>query len=523
MPITYPTDQYEYRNRKRIVMNNGRPTLMKQESNGVDESNEPIAPSYNQNHDETILVTTSTLNDARDENSTARNKINQRGVCDDSVSAFEGTQQSHEHSALVIQGTGMGVGKDDCSTRNVSSQNQLQSYFQSIDENNEVRSEERDEASASFVPSMTSREESFNIYHASNSVGSDTSSLMSRLSVPNSAEASPNPNIVRESTIMQAPSLPQPLNSTPISSNHATLMPAHRYQFAMNQGVNRLPESAPSRQTQNQNNHFQGQVHGAYATGASNRPEITMPNGNNLVYHPSGAYGGSSGASTPNAPIQFSPFLAFSTERGTPVPSGNLIDISGRRVQEEDGNMNEAPSEDAAKNNAPTNTTISTNGNDRRQDVASIPPPRDFMPQNLPPHFVQQRFPFPFQHIPGHQSHPLFHHVNGIHAPSPTTMTPPPRLPVLKLASKKQRGKIPAAAVKIERRPQKRFSRNVGGTDECFGSKSNGKTRLTTNVPRPVKVLDAKTRERVFLFSSCSDASRKMGVNRTRMSRSKCK
>jgi len=57
--------------------------------------------------------------------------------------------------------------------------------------------------------------------------------------------------------------------------------------------------------------------------------------------------------------------------------------------------------------------------------------------------------------------------------------------------------------------------------DFLFPRNKKGYTPLTTNVPRIVEGLDIKSRQRKYLFESCSEASRKMGINRTRMSRSK--
>lgn len=84
------------------------------------------------------------------------------------------------------------------------------------------------------------------------------------------------------------------------------------------------------------------------------------------------------------------------------------------------------------------------------------------------------------------------------------------------------------------RRPQKRFTidpktRMLGKTeiyhdsqeDVLFPRNKLGFIPLTTNVPRKVEEINPQTGERINIFTSCSEASRKMGINRTRMSRSK--
>ena len=75
-----------------------------------------------------------------------------------------------------------------------------------------------------------------------------------------------------------------------------------------------------------------------------------------------------------------------------------------------------------------------------------------------------------------------------------------------------------------DRQPQKRYSVDLNDKDisgeDMFGSKRDGQVRLTTNVPREVEALDPDTGLRIHLFSSCSEASRSMNINQTRMSRS---
>ncbi len=75
------------------------------------------------------------------------------------------------------------------------------------------------------------------------------------------------------------------------------------------------------------------------------------------------------------------------------------------------------------------------------------------------------------------------------------------------------------------RQPQKRFSidlhRNEIPGGDLFVNKRDGRVRLTTNLPRQVEAIDPSTGSRTHIYASCSEASRVMGINRTRMSRSK--
>lgn len=96
-----------------------------------------------------------------------------------------------------------------------------------------------------------------------------------------------------------------------------------------------------------------------------------------------------------------------------------------------------------------------------------------------------------------------------------------PRNQCLAKPSSGKKRKNNSSSEKSSRQPQKRYSTGVNndGKDEVFGSKSDGKIRLTTNIPREVEALDPVSGRRVQLFASCSAASRGMGINRTRMSR----
>ena len=76
----------------------------------------------------------------------------------------------------------------------------------------------------------------------------------------------------------------------------------------------------------------------------------------------------------------------------------------------------------------------------------------------------------------------------------------------------------------IVRQPQKRFCCSIPhgnelGISSSFGIKKDGKSRLTTNTAREVRVINIMTGENVC-YSSCSEAARSMQVNRTKLSRS---
>ena len=100
---------------------------------------------------------------------------------------------------------------------------------------------------------------------------------------------------------------------------------------------------------------------------------------------------------------------------------------------------------------------------------------------------------------------------------------------------RQQRVKSPKATKKRKtpnpcrsnRQPQKRFSVELESNDvtggDLFVSKRDGRVRLTTNLPRAVEALDPDNFARIHLYASCSEAAREMGINRTRMSRSKFK
>lgn len=115
--------------------------------------------------------------------------------------------------------------------------------------------------------------------------------------------------------------------------------------------------------------------------------------------------------------------------------------------------------------------------------------------------------------------HLLFNASQG----RPNVATPIPKsLPTPKISDKKRKA---SNECRTSRQPQKRFSIDVETNEisggDLFVSKRDGRVRLTTNLPRKVEALDPLTGLRAHLYASCSEASRVMSVNRTRMSRSK--
>ncbi len=89
----------------------------------------------------------------------------------------------------------------------------------------------------------------------------------------------------------------------------------------------------------------------------------------------------------------------------------------------------------------------------------------------------------------------------------------------------RKKRKTPENQCRSNRQPQKRFSVGLDKSEtpggDLFVSKRDGRVRLTTNLPRAVEACDPETYTTVHLYASCSEAAREMGINRTRMSRSK--
>lgn len=145
--------------------------------------------------------------------------------------------------------------------------------------------------------------------------------------------------------------------------------------------------------------------------------------------------------------------------------------------------------------------------NSSNRDVYSQQMPMQLMsfgPYGLQPIFASNMNHIPLPHLQGVSSfHPNVGEQNRNTTTNATTSS-----------SKKRKTPDPN---KKPRKPQKRFM-NSNDQNGDFGAKRDGKTRLTTNQPRKVEVLDMN-RNRLHLFESCSEASRVMNVNRTRISR----
>jgi hypothetical protein len=144
--------------------------------------------------------------------------------------------------------------------------------------------------------------------------------------------------------------------------------------------------------------------------------------------------------------------------------------------------------------------------NPSNRDVYSQQMPMQLMsfgPYGLQPIFASNMNHIPLPHLQGMSS---FRPNVGEQDRNTTSATTS--------SSKKRKAPDPN---KKPRKPQKRFM-NSNDQNGDFGAKRDGKTRLTTNQPRKVEVLDMN-RNRLHLFESCSEASRVMNVNRTRISR----
>jgi len=126
-----------------------------------------------------------------------------------------------------------------------------------------------------------------------------------------------------------------------------------------------------------------------------------------------------------------------------------------------------------------------------------------FGPYGLQPIFANNMNHIPMPHLQGMSSfQPQVEETNRNTVNATTS------------SSKKRKASDPN---KKPRKPQKRFM-NCSEQNGDFGAKRDGHIRLTTNQPRKVEVLDMNN-NRLHLFESCSEASRVMNVNRTRISR----
>ena len=193
---------------------------------------------------------------------------------------------------------------------------------------------------------------------------------------------------------------------------------------------------------------------------------------------------------TPNLAIQFSPFLSFSEEKTTNsyIMSNQRNDVTSAPQTEEKDIY-----QTTRQKNDPTFTL-------------SLTPP-DEVDMNI----IDTELTY---------ADNLLLNASQIMRTSST----PTRLRVAtpKISGRKRKDK---SSCRASRQPQKRFSIDLEHNEipggDLFVSKRDGLVRLTTNLPRKVEALDPVTGQRTQLFASCSEASRVMGINRTRMSRSK--
>ena len=212
---------------------------------------------------------------------------------------------------------------------------------------------------------------------------------------------------------------------------------------------------------------------------------------------------------TPTLSIQFSPFLSFSEDsraaNNIMLSHQQSVDIAsepeettqqnGNRIEGEDENEDEkcdsdihAISSEEVQAFLTTSSTAST---------TSTPHPELTYADSLL--------------------------LNAFHVRDTSTSTPIREAPVTpKVIDKKRKANN---SCRSSRQPQKRFSIDVERNEitggDLFVSKRDGRVRLTTNLPRKVEAVDSITGYRTHLYASCSEASRVMGINRTRMSRSK--
>lgn len=206
----------------------------------------------------------------------------------------------------------------------------------------------------------------------------------------------------------------------------------------------------------------------------------------------------SNSITTPTLSIQFSPLLSFSEERipNSLIQSNQLFDIEA--VPETVQSLpNQAEASvggyDSKPNNISTMHTSSLTSN-TMGTTNHVP--------NTNPELT-------------YADNLLLNASQGI----PTIFTPIKAEPrqIQNISEKKRKANN---SCRSSRQPQKRFSvtNEVSGGD-LFVSKRDGRVRLTTNLPRKVEAIDPVSGERAYVYASCSEASREMGVNRTRMSR----
>ncbi len=204
---------------------------------------------------------------------------------------------------------------------------------------------------------------------------------------------------------------------------------------------------------------------------------------------------------TPTLSIQFSPFLTFSDERVTNNLTVVNLHDDMKPTPEVEENYDKSKSNNAA-------TTL-YHGSSRLDTTLSTP-------LNL-----------------GHEVGSMdtissLSYADNLllHASKGRTVTFTPLQASFATPKVSDRKRKAQNSCRTTRQPQKRFSidleRNEIPGGDLFVSKRDGRVRLTTNLPRKVEAIDPETGERAHLYESCSEASRAMGINRTRISRSKC-
>lgn len=206
---------------------------------------------------------------------------------------------------------------------------------------------------------------------------------------------------------------------------------------------------------------------------------------------------------TPTLSIQFSPFLSFSEDRVTNslMSSNHLIDVSSTKDEV-------------------TKIKVEENEND---DIK-------YETDNQSNHLEYQ--PFSTTSRSSDEAFELHSSQGLTYADNLLLNASQGRIKVISTPIEKSQRTIPKVSEKkrkasnscrSSRQPQKRFSVDLQTNEipggDLFVNKRDGRVRLTTNLPRKVEAIDLFTGIRTHLYASCSEASRVMGINRTRMSR----
>lgn len=216
----------------------------------------------------------------------------------------------------------------------------------------------------------------------------------------------------------------------------------------------------------------------------------------------------SNSITTPTLSIQFSPLLSFSEERisNSLIATHQLFGIEAvpesvqslpNRTEASGETFDSEPNKISTMKNGSLHTSSTSSNSIRTTNHESDTNPELTYADNLLLNASQGR---------------------------PTVSTPIKVEPIhmQNISEKKRKA---TNSCRSSRQPQKRFSVNFESKEvpggDLFVSKRDGRVRLTTNLPRKVEAIDPLTGERAYVYASCSEASREMGINRTRMSRSK--